>query len=222
MTEQKNNMVILFSKEALVVLYDIKKKHKLEESHEEILKKLQGNKVSKINILVNLTRDLMTEKVSNKEFFDALHKELEISAETTKNLAIDIMHNLIPLLEKIPEDQLEEYNRKKTELERESENPEEEVAPGKKEGGEEVKKEEFKKAKEELFGKLRATVKIEEPEPEKTAAPNLKSVPIVDVEKNAKTIRHAQQRPGEVAAVVEEAAAPKEKVKPDPYKEPVE
>jgi len=205
MAEQKN-IIVSFNEKAITVLGNIESKYSLEENLEEAVKALRENKPFKINILVNLTRNLMVEKISNTGFLDALQKELKISKETTKNLALDIMDNLVPLLEKIPEDQLEEYNRKKSEVERKNEETE-------------TPKDEKEKLKEDLLEKLREHQNMpKEPEPEEPPpVPQVKKVTVEDVDKNAQKIQHIQQK--------EKPATPVEKVEqapPDPYKEPIE
>ncbi|OGZ69317.1 MAG: hypothetical protein A3D44_02560 [Candidatus Staskawiczbacteria bacterium RIFCSPHIGHO2_02_FULL_42_22] len=206
MIEEKNT-IIPFSKNATDILYGIEKKYKLEETREETIQRIHNHKIHKINIVATLVRNFILEEISNTEFLDALHKELHISKEAVKNLAIDIVDNLIPLLEKIPEDQLEEYNRKKRSKEKNKEA--------------DVKKTENKKGEfqEQLLNKIRGDVNIPKPEPKETpATPNLKKPEIEDVEDNAKDIQHVQQKK-------EETVVPptlKEEKKADPYQEPVE
>jgi hydroxymethylpyrimidine pyrophosphatase-like HAD family hydrolase len=160
----------------------------------------------------------MLEKISNKEFLDALHKELKISKETTKSIALDIVNNLIPLLEKVPEDQLKEYNRKKLGLEKNNSNTEEVK----------YKKEDFQEA---LLQKIRGnlnTSALDEKEEELPAPPYIKKVPITNVEKNAKKMRDegkniiTEKKEQIYTTKEQETQVQSQEIKPDPYKEPVE
>src|SRR3989344_1559936 len=102
----QENIRILFPKETTSKLTDILKRYNLIESDELVLKTMQERKYSKETLLVITIRDFVMGKTSNHQFLDTLHKELGTSKEVTKNLAIDIVDNLVPLLEKIPENQL--------------------------------------------------------------------------------------------------------------------
>src|SRR3989344_2917744 len=108
---------VLFPREAMSKLADILKKYALVEIDEKLFKRLQKGSYSKETILITTIKDHLMEKISNHQFLDILHKELDISKEATKKLATDAGNNLIPILKKIPENQLEEYNQKRFELE---------------------------------------------------------------------------------------------------------
>lgn len=205
MPEQKN-MVIPFDDKARVVLSTIIEKYKLQEDEETAFKKLAEKKSLNQTVMIKLTRDLMTEKISNKEFLDALHENFKTEKEVTKNIALDIINNLIPILEKIPEDKLQENNRTK-QLKESALKQKEEAAQAEKEAKElkektaktasektaeqqteEEKKEAFRKAKEELMKKIGAK-KTTEPAP---TAPTSNSGAVkpttTNVEENAKKI----------------------------------
>ncbi len=231
MTE-KINIIVIFSAEADNVLADLIKKYNLQEGEDAAFDDTEKDIDPKEIILINLIEGFVLEKISNTEFLEALHKGLGTSKETTKNIALDIVHNLIPLLEKVPEDKLEEYNRKKSEPERKKMAQEEKT---------ESKKEDFQ---EELLNKIRASAPIQEQElKEEPPAPGVKKVDITDVEKNAEKIK--QERKPIVSGTQPEvkpatptpapspaptpapqpptpSTPPPQSVKPDPYKEPLD
>ncbi len=207
MTEEKN-IAILRNEKSDTILIGILEKYKLQETDGVVLKKAISHELFNETIVIGLTRDLILEKISNKGFLDALHKELKTSKEVTKNIALDIINNLIPLLEKVPEDKLEEYNRKnRPKLKINKEDTEKSATE---------KKEAFARAKEELMKKIGVAPAGATPSDE-APMPYTKNPDIADVEENAKTIEHVQQKT-ESAPVIEK---PTEK-KVDPYKEPVD
>jgi hypothetical protein len=179
MINQKN-IAVLFDEKSETALSEIIKKYDLEEHGEEIFKKIKEHRMFNDSVIVHVVMDFMMGKISTRQFLEGLHKGLSISKEETKALSVDIMDNLIPLLEKIPEDELEEYNRKKT-LEERGENPEDAVD-----------KENFQK---ELLEKIRKTVPEPEPESEKTDIPevNLKEIETEDVDKNAEKLKTGRE-----------------------------
>lgn len=205
----QEKIIIPIDEVSNAVLFDIEKKYNLEETVEEIVEVAKNHEPLKVNIILNLTRDFMIEKISNNEFLDILHKKLKTSEGVTKNIALDIFHNLIPLLKKIPESRLVEYNKKQFETEKKSKIPKENI----KETGEQQKQEAFARAKEELLRKLRLEHGIEEPA--SAIGSGVARPEVTDVEDNAKLIEHQQEK--DVALPAEKA---EEKV--DPYKESVE
>jgi len=234
---------VLFPREAMSKLADILKKYALVESDEKLLKRLQKGSYSKETILITTIKDLLMEKISNHQFLDILHKELDISKEATKKLATDAGNNLIPILKKIPENQLEEYNQKRFELEEGLLKKQREVE-WKKEKAErlaqiekkdliaqiertdEAKKESFQIAKKELLKKI--GVKANAPKPEPEAKPNLpysKKIEIKSVEENAKQMTNEGKNitTKESAGLPQKDAVPQEpQKKPDAYQEPIE
>ncbi len=220
MREQKD-IIVVFNEKAASVLSDIEKKYNLEENEEETLRVLEGHGLFRMNIIVKFTRDFATGKISAKEFAESLYKGLGVSKQTIVDVARDIRYTLIPLLEKVPEDKLQEYNRKKSKTERKSKNEEGKT--------EEKKREEFRRTKEELLKKIGAEIIAPEPQPEKTPPmPYVKKIPITSVEENAENMGQmgqntiTQQKESILAkGAVKKREEPQNKTS-DSYREPVE
>lgn len=218
----KKGLVIIFTKEADVTLDDIMGKYKLRETDDEILNYKAGY-TPKVVIIDRLTQDFVKEKISTEEFLNRLHADLNISPETTKMLAKDIIQDLIPLLDKVPEGKLEEYNTKKDE------------GKGAQEGA----------LAQEILKKINAKRDIPVAEPETKENPVAK-VPTTNVEENAKQIQQIKKdlTPPKAPSLdpnppINEPAAParsfekakeklaenkfaNEKKGPDDYREPIE
>ena len=115
MTEQKikNNIVIPLDEKSENVLIEIVKKHKLEETENQAFEKVKLGKHFNDGLIINLVRELLLDKINNIQFLNTLQSELKITREKTKNLSLDIINDLIPLLKKIPADKLQEYSRQK-------------------------------------------------------------------------------------------------------------
>ena len=111
MDEQKKILVI-FTEKADIVLSDIIKRYSLQETEAEAFEKYEKEKLPKIVVLDHLTRDFVLKILSEKDLVNSLQKELEIPQQTAEKISKDIITGLIPLLEKIPEDELENYNLK--------------------------------------------------------------------------------------------------------------
>lgn len=105
MTE-KNNIRIIFTEKADLVLEQIMERFNLEESLEELAKINREGKLFKVVIMNRLVRDFAKEIISKEELIESLQKDLKISQQTAETISKDIINNLVPLLEKIPEEQL--------------------------------------------------------------------------------------------------------------------
>ena len=105
--EQKNNMVIAFTKDAESALLDIEKKYSLEDGDEEALKKFKENKPSKINVVANLIREFVKKNLSEQGFISALQKDLKINKETGGKILKDAANSIIPFLIKTSEEEIE-------------------------------------------------------------------------------------------------------------------
>lgn len=121
MTEQKN-IIIPLTEESDLKLKEIIKKYDLEENLEDFFSKVRKNISFNEIVVIKLTRDLMMEKISTYQFLDKLKEGLSITTEKTKNLAIDIKNNLMPLLKKYTEEDLKNYKSPKKPLPKEEEN----------------------------------------------------------------------------------------------------
>jgi len=105
MDEQKK-IVVAFPPKADSAVSELVKKNNLQESQNEITEKVIKGQLTKINVIYKLTRDLVSGKIIEANFVASLQKDLAIAAQTAKDLAKDIATNVVPLLEKVPEDQL--------------------------------------------------------------------------------------------------------------------
>jgi hypothetical protein len=89
MEEQKNNIRVLLSDPAEIVLDDILKSFGLEEK----------------NVVVDrLVKDFAKEILSEKDFISALQKEMAITSEVSEKLTKEIITKLVPILIKAPEE----------------------------------------------------------------------------------------------------------------------
>jgi len=111
MVEQKN-IRIIFTDKADLVLSEIMKRYNLEESNEEWLKKSKEGKSSNIVIIDKITKDFAKEIISERESVESLKKELSVPQQTAEKISKDIIDNLVPLLEKLSEEELAKVNGK--------------------------------------------------------------------------------------------------------------
>ncbi len=215
---QQKNIIVLFNEKGELVFSDMVKKYNLEESDEEDFKKLQEGKLS-LEVMVKKTiRAFVGGIITLEDFQISLEKILQRDKQTINTISKDIIENLLPLLEKVPEDKLGEYNHKRNEAER------------KERARQQQKEDEYDKEvfKETLLNKIRGSVSLDEPEPEKEkpTAPNLKKPAIQNVEKNAEALK-TQKTPivtdQRNAKPLQQNPVPKVDQKPvDPYKEAIE
>lgn len=110
---EKQNIIVPLSEKADLVVSNLIERHGLEENEEETLKKLKENKLFNSSIIVKLTRDFVKETISEKELVESLKKGLEIPQQAAEKISKDIINNLVPLLEKIPEKELRETKTEK-------------------------------------------------------------------------------------------------------------
>ncbi|MBM3206725.1 MAG: hypothetical protein FJZ43_03845 [Candidatus Staskawiczbacteria bacterium] len=205
-----NNIVIPLNEKSEAVLLDIIKKHRLEETDEKAFEKVRAHKLFNDGATLKLVRDLLSEKINNIQFFDALQSELGISKEATKNLAIDIMQKLVPLLEKIPEDKLQEYNRKKRDdIERRED--EKRIIEATK----------LKKSSQELLlEKLKGLIPDDDFDKKELEKPyEVKKVEVKDVEEVAKRIKEQREKSGHIGTTGGDL---QRKGQSDKYREPAE
>ncbi|MBI2053968.1 MAG: hypothetical protein HYT36_01350 [Candidatus Staskawiczbacteria bacterium] len=104
MTEQKNNMRVIFTDKANLVFDDIIKNFNLEESIKSFTKKIEEGKLSKIVIVDHLAKDFAREIISEKDLTNSLQKDLEISPQIAEQVSKEIINKIVPLLEKFPEE----------------------------------------------------------------------------------------------------------------------
>lgn len=114
----EKKLLVIFPPKADLLFTEIAKKYNLPETTEEIIKNVREKKLSREVLLDYLIKDLVTKKISFKEFILNLEKSLEIQKETAENLAKDVKESLLPFLDVISEDERERYNAEKAQQKR--------------------------------------------------------------------------------------------------------
>ncbi len=107
MNEQKK-IRIIFTKKADLALLEIIKRYDLEENEEQRFKKSQNKSPFNIVILNHLIRNFFEESISEKDLTDSLQKDLEVSRQIAEKISKEIIDNLVPFLEKVPEEKLKD------------------------------------------------------------------------------------------------------------------
>ena len=107
MDEQKNIRVI-FTDKADISLSAIMAKYNLEENEEQKFKKIQKKRPSNMVTLVRLIKDFTKGATSEKNLVDSLQKDLDITQQTAEKISKEIIADIIPLLEKAPEEKFED------------------------------------------------------------------------------------------------------------------
>lgn len=105
MDEQKN-IRIIFTEKAYSILSGIMEKYNLEENDAQTLKKVQEKKPFNVVVLNRLTKNFVKGTISEKEFISLLQKDLDAPQQTAGKILNDIINDIIPLLKKIPEEEL--------------------------------------------------------------------------------------------------------------------
>ena len=214
MTEQKN--IIIFPEKAELEFKRIINTYGLEESDAEAFNILMGGKLFKVAIIKKIIRAFVANIISEKDFNESLHKIIK-DQETAQKVSQDIIANLVPLLDKVPEDQLEQYNLQK------DKEDEERLSKINTEKEAETVKEDVQKL---MLEKIRQNAPIEKPlaiEPQK---PDIKKVDIVDVDKNAEELVKARellkQKEEELTKAKTVLNQEEQKRGPDAYREQIE
>jgi len=105
---EQNNIRVIFTTEANLALADIIKNYNLEETAEEFLKKTKAKKFSNEVIIDHLAKDFAIGKISEKDLTDSLQKDLEVSQQIAEQISKEIITKIIPFLEKVPEEKLQD------------------------------------------------------------------------------------------------------------------
>lgn len=108
MDEQKNNIRVLFTVKANSALDDIMKNFDLEENQEEIIKRAEGKKPSKIVVIDHLAKDFVIGLISEKNLTNSLEKDLGVNQQTAEQIAKEIILKIVPFLEKVPEEKFKD------------------------------------------------------------------------------------------------------------------
>ncbi len=113
---KKDNLVIIFPQKADLALEGILRKNNLQETDDQVSKDYREKRMPNVVIVDHLIKDLLKGKISNEVFFNTLEEKLRLPRTTIKNISLDIMHNLVPLLDIVKEEELIKYNAKKESL----------------------------------------------------------------------------------------------------------
>jgi len=105
MTE-KQKIVIPFTDEAFSYVTDLTKRYNLQEDKKETRRRLMDNKLFNSTIIINSTREFMTDLISDKDFAISLKKDLGVTQEIAQKIVQDIINNLVPMLKKFSEEEL--------------------------------------------------------------------------------------------------------------------
>jgi len=98
MTTENQNQRIIFSPDSNPVdtILDILKNNGIKE--------IEEGKPSRLKIISDTTKDLVSGKITYKELIPSLQQQMEISENVSKKVADDIKAKLIPLTMKVPAD----------------------------------------------------------------------------------------------------------------------
>ncbi len=99
----KQNEKLLFEENIGQVLFEIIKKYKLEESTDEVFKKIETDQPFPEEIIINIIEDLFFGKIQEKNIPILLQQKLNISQDVSENIFSDIKIKIMPLIKKSPE-----------------------------------------------------------------------------------------------------------------------
>ena len=108
MDERKNNIRIIFTDKADVALDNIIESFNLEETPKEKIKKRDRKRFTNIVIIDYLTKDFAKGNISEKELVVSLQNNLEVSQQTAQQISKEIISRIVPFLEKVPEEKLQD------------------------------------------------------------------------------------------------------------------
>lgn len=102
MAEQK--IKALFTEKADAAIIDIVKNFGLEESYEELVKKEEQDKDPNELIISLLTKEFAQGSISEINLIASIQKDSGISKETAEKISKEIISKVVPLMEKIQEE----------------------------------------------------------------------------------------------------------------------
>ena len=102
--DNQQNISSTFTNKSDTVLSEIMAKYKLEESSEEIIKKLNEGPAINVLLLTKFTMSFSRGEISEKEFVDSISKETNISQQIAEQVTKEIIENIIPTLGKHSEE----------------------------------------------------------------------------------------------------------------------
>ncbi|GEM_PF-2946599 len=101
-----NKIRIVFSAKADAALDKIMEKFTLQETPEEYEKRGTEKKPAKIAVIDGIAKNLAAGDLSEKDLPSLLQKDLGVSGDVAKQITNEIITNIVPFLEKIPEEKL--------------------------------------------------------------------------------------------------------------------
>jgi len=192
-TNNKKQRVV-FPTNTFQIVSEILQKYNLQETDDEILKKIEKNESFNGEIITGVVEKVVLGEMPKKEMPVLLQKELNIPKDSAQNLSLDIENRLLLSTEKVDEE-------------------EEEI--------EEIKEKisEEKKQIEDIFPKIKPTTE-EKLETATVASPKIgilkETVATTPIKKEEKIIKTKK-------LITKKPTSQKEQTKgPDPYREPIE
>ena len=121
MAEQK--IRALFTEKSDLAISDIVKNFRLEESYEELMKKEEQDKNTNELAISLLAKEFTQGNISEANLILSLQKDIEISKETAEKISKEIINKVVPLLEKVPEEKLHNFEFKEDIAKKDEERP---------------------------------------------------------------------------------------------------
>lgn len=185
MDEQKN-LRVLFTTKADLIFSELITKYNLQESDDALRQKIKQKKETHTKILRDAIKTLAKKMIPQEKLAELLAEHLEISQENAKKLVEDINVKLLPLLLMYPDEKFDDENFRE-EIAKKIGEGEEWEAKQQTEANIENPEYQKEKLREDLLNRLRKN--FPQQKPEKPTTPNLKGVPIANVEKNAENMK---------------------------------
>lgn len=99
----ENKQKIIFTDKTDSAILDILKKNKLEETDDQVAKKLSAGKLPNDSALINISKKLATGELTDAAAASILEKDAAIPVRIAKKVVADIKAGVLPTFEKIAE-----------------------------------------------------------------------------------------------------------------------
>ena len=98
-----NNKKVFISdeKSPFDIISEILDKNGLKENLDDAIDKIEKGETSMVEIVHKLSRELVEEKITEKDFILAVQKQLGTTIEVAQNISKDIKEKLLPLAQEI-------------------------------------------------------------------------------------------------------------------------
>lgn len=106
-------MLIIFTQNAELLFLNLLKKYNLEENEDQSFEYLEKGLEPREVMIKKTIRAFAGGVILEKDLIDSFKKITKSDQDMAEKISKDIIENLIPLLDKVPEDQLSQYNLKK-------------------------------------------------------------------------------------------------------------